>query len=94
MDVEIEKIPAGEAEKLLIRCHEITEEIREIADFAKSRQGRLSGVLEEKQYEIAFSDIYYIESLTGELFFIQMTRYTKLHIVYMSWRTCFGRSGF
>ncbi len=68
MDVEIERIGANEEEKLLIRCHAVTEEIREIADFARSRQGRLSGVLEEKQYEVPYSEIYYIESVDGRTF--------------------------
>ena len=52
MDVEIEKVGADEKELLLIRCHEISEEVKEIAAFAKARQGRLSGTLEERQYEI------------------------------------------
>ena len=68
MEVEIERIGAEERERLVIFCHEITEEVREIADFARSRQGRLSGVWEEKQYEIAFSNIYYIESVDGRTF--------------------------
>ena len=68
MDVEIEKIRGNEKEKLLILCHEVTEEIKEIADFAKSRQGRLSASVDEKQYEIPFSDIFYIESVDGRTF--------------------------
>ena len=44
MDVEIERIGKDERELVLIRCRAVTEEAQEIADFVKSRQGRLIGV--------------------------------------------------
>lgn len=68
MNVEIKLICADEEEKLLIRCYAITDEIREIADFAKSRQGKLSGSIEEKRYEVPYSEIHYIESVDGKTF--------------------------
>ena len=46
MNVEIEKIEKKKAEMVLIRCHEIREEIQEIADFVRSRQGMLKNVYE------------------------------------------------
>ena len=49
MDVKIRKIGAGEQELVLICCREVTEEVREIAAFVRSRQGSLSGVQGEKQ---------------------------------------------
>ena len=48
MDVEIEKIGAGDRERVLIRCRAVTEEVREIEAFVKSRQGSLSGVRDER----------------------------------------------
>lgn len=68
MDVAIEKIGAGDAEQVLIRCRAVTEEVREIEAFVKSRQGHLSGVRDEKQYEVAISEVYYIESVEGKTF--------------------------
>lgn len=68
MDVEIVKVGKDNKEIVSIRCHEITEEVREITAFVKSRQGSLSGMMDEKQYEIAVSDIYYIESVDGKTF--------------------------
>lgn len=68
MDIEIEKVGRQEREGIFIRCHEITDEVKEIAEFVKSRQGRLSGVMDEKQYEVAYSDICYIESVDGRTF--------------------------
>ena len=68
MDVEIEKIGAGDRERVLIRCRAVTEEVREIEAFVKSRQGSLSGVRDERQYEVAIADLYYIESVDGKTF--------------------------
>ena len=68
MDVRIEKVGSESEELVLIRCREVTEEIREIAAFVKSRQGRLSGVSDAKQYEIPITDVFYIESVDGKTF--------------------------
>jgi len=68
MNVEIEKIEKKRAEMVLIRCHEIREEIQEIADFVRSRQGMFSGMMNGAQYEIAVSDLYYIESVDGRTY--------------------------
>ena len=68
MDVRIEQTGKEGEELVLIRCHAVTEEVREIAAFVKSRQGSLSGVSDSKQYEIAVADISYIESVDGKTF--------------------------
>lgn len=68
MDIRILKITGNQPEQMEIRCHEVTEEIREIVTFVKSRQGRLTGVLEGKQYEISVIDIYYIEAVDNRVF--------------------------
>lgn len=68
MDVKIEKIGKESREQVLIRCYEVTDEVREIAAYVKSRQGSLPGTLDSRQYEIAVPDIYYIESVDGRTF--------------------------
>ena len=68
MDVDIEQIDKTKRELVLIRCRAITEEVREIAAFVKSRQGSLSGVADAKQYEIPVTELCYIESVDGKTF--------------------------
>ena len=51
-----------------IRCHEISDEVREIVAFVKSRQGQLTGTADDRMYEIAVSDIFYIESVDNKTF--------------------------
>ena len=68
MDLRIEQIGKEDEELVLIRCREVTDEVREIAAFVKSRQGSLSGTMDAKRYEIAVADICYIESVDGKTF--------------------------
>ena len=81
MDVEIEQVGRERKEQVLIRCHAVTEEVREIAAFVKSRQGSLTGVKDSRQYEIAVSELYYIESVDGKTFL-----YTKDQVYETSYR--------
>ncbi len=81
MDVEIEQVGRERKEQVLIRCHAVTEEVREIAAFVKSRQGSLTGTKDSRQYEIAVSDIYYFESVDGKTFL-----YTKDQVYETSYR--------
>jgi DNA-binding LytR/AlgR family response regulator len=81
MNVEIEQVSRGSRELVLIRCHEITDEVREIEAFVKSRQGSLSGTSDAKRYEIAVTDICYFESVDGKTFF-----YTNDRIYETSYR--------
>ncbi len=68
MDVEIERVGTEGRELVLIRCREVTEEVREIEAFVRSRQGTLAGVRDEKQYVVPVSELYYIESVDGKTF--------------------------
>ena len=68
MDVRIEEIGMEEPELVLIRCRAVTDQVREIAAFVKSRQGSLSCTAEAKQYEIPVADVCYIESVDGKTF--------------------------
>jgi len=68
MEIKVFKIAGSEPEELHIRCHEVTEEVKEIITFIKSRQGQLTGIIEGKQYEIPVSDVYYVEAVDNNVF--------------------------
>ena len=68
MQVKIRKIAEEQPEEVEIRCHEVTEEVREIVTFLKTRNGQLTGVQEGKQYEIPVTDICYIEAVDERTF--------------------------
>ena len=68
MEVKLLKIAKEQPELVEIRCHEVTEEVREIVTFVKTRQGQLSGMLEGKQYELPVTDVCYIEAVDNKVF--------------------------
>ena len=68
MLTKITKIERDQPETAEIRCYAISDEVREIVAFIKSRQGRLTGVIEDRQYEIPVADVFYIESVDNKSF--------------------------
>lgn len=83
MDVKIEQIGREKEEMVLIRCHKMREEVREIADFVRSRQGMISAAMNGAQYEVAVSDLYYIESVDGRTFlYTQKNSYETAYRLY------------
>ena len=72
MQTKITQIDKTQPELLEIRCHAVSDEVREIVAFVKSRQGQLTGAADDRLYEIAVSDIFYIETVDNKSFF-----YTK-----------------
>ena len=68
MKIKVLKIARNEPEELEIRCYEVTEQVKEIVTFVKSRQGQLTGIIEGKQYEIPVTDVYYVEAVDSTVF--------------------------
>lgn len=68
MEIRVFKIPKEEREMVEIRCHQVDENVREIVTFVKSRQGLLSGQIDGKQYEIAVTDVLYVEAVDNHTF--------------------------
>lgn len=68
MEIKLLKIAKEQPEQMEIRCHEITEEIKEIVTFVKTRQGRLTGMLEDRQFEVPVPDVCYIEAVDNKVF--------------------------
>ena len=68
MEIKVLKIAKEQPEQMEIRCHEITEEVREIVTFVKTRQGKLAGVQEERQFEIPVPEVCYIEAVDNKVF--------------------------
>lgn len=74
MEIKILKIARSEPEQMEIRCHEVSEQIKEIVTFVKSRQGQLTGVIEGKHYEVPVTDVYYVESVDDKVFIYGRTK--------------------
>lgn len=68
MLTKVTKIERGNPERVEIFCHAFSDEVREIVAFVKSRQGKLTGSIDDRQYEIPLTDIFYIESVDNKVF--------------------------
>ena len=68
MELEVRKIPENEPETVEIRYHWITDEVREIISFVKSRQGQLSALQDGKRFEVPVVDLLYAESVDDRVF--------------------------
>ena len=68
MEIKLLKIAKEQPEQMEIRCHEVTEEIKEIVSFVKTRQGMLTGLQEDRQFEVPVSEVCYIEAVDNKVF--------------------------
>lgn len=68
MEIKVFKVGKDKPEEVEIRCHELTDEVREIVAFVKTRQGQLTGMQEGKQFEIAVTDLSYVEAVDNKVF--------------------------
>ena len=68
MEIRIRKLKEEESEYLEIGCHKVDENINEIIRFVKLGQGSLEALRDEKLYQIALCDIYYIEAVDERCF--------------------------
>ena len=68
MDIRIRTIREEEKEYIIIGCHKRDERINELVRFVKMHQGSVEAFREEQQYQIALSDIYYIEAVDDKIF--------------------------
>lgn len=68
MEIKLFKVAKDIPEEIDIRYHNMTDEVRDIVSFAKTRQGKLCGITEGNQYEIPITDVYYIEAVDNKVF--------------------------
>jgi DNA-binding LytR/AlgR family response regulator len=68
MKISIEEINTELAEEIVIRCHEIDDEINEIVNKLESENLVVLGYQNEKVHRIKLSDIYYFEAVDGKVF--------------------------
>lgn len=68
MLTKITKTPTNQPEIVEIHCHKVSDEVKEIISYVKSRQGQLTGSMDDMQFEIPVGDIFYIESVDNKTF--------------------------
>lgn len=68
MKISIEEINKELAEEILIRCHEVDDEVHEIVNKLKTENPVVLGYQNDNVHRIKLSDIYYFEAVDGRIF--------------------------
>ena len=68
MEIKVMKIPLQEKEKVVVECHEMTSQVQTIVKFIKSIRETITGVYDDREYEISIQDIFYVESVDNKTF--------------------------
>jgi DNA-binding LytR/AlgR family response regulator len=68
MKISIEEISKELGEEILIRCHEVDDEIKEIVNKLKTVNPIVLGYQNDRVYRIELKDIYYFEAVDGKVF--------------------------
>ncbi|WP_026574112.1 LytTR family DNA-binding domain-containing protein [Bacillus sp. UNC438CL73TsuS30] len=68
MKISIEEISKEIGEEILIRCHEVDDEIYEIVDKLKTEDLIVIGYQNDRVHRIKLRDIYYFEAVDGKVF--------------------------
>ena len=66
--IRVNQISADEPESVTISCYRVDEDVRELVNYVKSRQGQITCKLDGEQYEVSIKDILYIESVDNRGF--------------------------
>lgn len=75
MKVRIENINKSEEELVLIRCYKVSDEVTELVEFVRARDGMVSGYDNSQIFQIALRDIYYFEGVDNKVY-----AYPKNHV--------------
>lgn len=68
MKISIEEISEELGEEIIIRCHEVDDEIYEIVNKLENANLIVIGYQKDKVHRIKLSDIYYFEAVDGKVF--------------------------
>ncbi len=68
MKITIETIGKEQEEEILIRCHEVTDEIVAYVNSFKKQEKELVGYIQNDIHRLLFCDIYYFEAVENKVF--------------------------
>ena len=75
LDIKLTQVTATEPEVVDIRYHQMNDQVREIAAFVVSLQGRLAATVDGQRYEVPVPEVLYIEAVDNRVFL-----YTAQHV--------------
>jgi len=68
MKITIATIGRDQEEEILIRCHEVTDEIVSYVNSLKKQESELIGYDQNNIHRLSYDDVYYFESVDNKVF--------------------------
>ncbi|MBI9012633.1 MAG: LytTR family transcriptional regulator DNA-binding domain-containing protein [Clostridiales bacterium] len=68
MKIVIEEVQNNQEEEIIIRCHEVNNDLLELVNNLKKRNAYLIGYKDNEIHRIKKSDVYYIEAVDNRVF--------------------------
>lgn len=68
MRVSIKNVAAVEDERVVLECVELTDDFRDIREYALMKGNMLSGYIEDAAFQLNLSDIIYFEAVGEQVF--------------------------
>ena len=68
MKVSIQEIPVFEEEEVVIKCHEINDDVMTLLNKLKTSEKQLIGTYRDEKHRIAIKNIYYFEIVDNKSF--------------------------
>lgn len=94
MKISIEEIQKDEKEEIIVRCHEITDDLLQLIS-RLNKKDHLLGYKEDAIHRLRFSQIYYFESVDNKVFiYCEDTVYESRQRLYELEEICQGKKFF
>ena len=74
MKISVQEVDSCEEEEIIIKCHEMNDDIMELVRRLKMEQHRLTAYRDDKVYRLSLHDVYYFEQWTAKRFCTVKTR--------------------
>ncbi len=95
MKITIETIVKEQEEEILIRCHEVTDEIVSYVNRLKTQENELIGYDQNDIHRLSFDDVYYFDTVDNKVFIYCKNRvYESKQKLYELEQLCISRRFF
>ena len=68
MKISVQEVDSCEEEEIIIKCHEMNDDIMELVRRLKMEQHRLTAYRDDKVYRLSLHDVYYFETVDSKAF--------------------------
>lgn len=77
MKVLIEEVSREQDEEIIIRCHEVNNNILKLLNKLKTESAELLGYDQYNIHRLRIADVYYFEAVDNKVFILISVNYTK-----------------